>query len=166
MVTSTKVQLLIMSLILLNPFVIIKAQDDDVKKDKIPIEDASEDKAEPTLKGDNQIRDLQTKYSLTDEQIKTLKESGFKPNEIVRIAELSQFSSKPISEIINMRNEKKMGWGKIAKELGMHPGDLGRAVSSMNRHNRVESSFEKADKMNRKMEKNLHRHENSHGKNH
>jgi hypothetical protein len=75
--------------------------------------------------------DIQTKYALTDEQMKSLKDSGLSYPQIAKVAQLAKSSTKPIGDVLAMRIDQKMGWGKIAKALGVHPGELGQAVSSL-----------------------------------
>jgi hypothetical protein len=99
---------------------------------------------------------IKEKYALTDEQMKTLKDSGLNYPQIVRVAQLAKSSSKPIGDILAMRVDQKMGWGKIAKELGVPPGELGKAIASMRqeRHERLAKRAEKRqDKIARAAEK-------------
>lgn len=101
---------------------------------------------------------IKEKYELTDEQMKTLKDSGLSYPQIAKVAYLSKNSSKSMSEILAMRNEQKMGWGKIAKELNVHPGELGRAVSSLHRERHEERLKHRENQIERK-EKNMERKE-------
>jgi len=106
--------------------------------------------------------EIQKKFELSDEQMKSLKDAKLNTSEMAKVAQLSKLSNKPISEVLAMRTDKKMGWGKIAKELGVHPRELGRAVSSLH-HNHHEHMSERAEqRMNARMEK----HGNSAGKGH
>ena len=63
---------------------------------------------------------LKSKYSLTDAQIQSMRAAGLKGPQIATTAELSKASGKSIEEVTKMRTESKMGWGKIAKELGVN----------------------------------------------
>ena len=83
---------------------------------------------------DSFLQSLQKKYSLTDAQMKKLEASKLPDAELVKVAELAKDSGKTIDEILKMRLEEKMGWGKIAKELNVKPGVLGQAVASMHSH--------------------------------
>ncbi len=74
---------------------------------------------------------LKEKYNLTDDQIKSLTESGVSHPQMAMAAELAKQSNKSIDEVLKMRTEQKMGWGAIAKELGVKPGSLGHSVSEM-----------------------------------
>ena len=74
---------------------------------------------------------LKEKYQLSDEQVRELEKSGLSSPNVARVAELSYLSGKSIEEVLKMRNESKMGWGKIAQELGIHPSKLGSIVSGL-----------------------------------
>ena len=63
--------------------------------------------------------------------MRSLTDSNLPDSQLVKVAQLSKSSGKTINEILVMRNEQKMGWGKIAKTLGVHPGELGRANSEL-----------------------------------
>ena len=69
---------------------------------------------------------LQTKYGLTDAQMKNLTDSKLPESQHAKVARLAQASGKTTDEILKMRLEDKMGWGKIAKTLGVHPSALGK----------------------------------------
>jgi hypothetical protein len=75
--------------------------------------------------------EVQTKYSLTDEQMKKMSDAGIKGPHLAFTAELAKQSGKSVEEIAAMRTTEKMGWGAIAKKLGVHPGALGQSVSSL-----------------------------------
>ena len=79
---------------------------------------------------------LQAKYNLTPEQMKSLNDSNLPESQLVKVAQLAKSSGKTIDEVLVMRNEQKMGWGKIAKTLGVHPGELGRANSELKKESR------------------------------
>jgi hypothetical protein len=79
---------------------------------------------------------LKEKYGLTDQQLTGMKGQGLKGPEIAKAAELSKASGKSLDEVLKMRTEQKMGWGKIAKELGVDPGKIGHAVSDLNHERR------------------------------
>ncbi len=75
--------------------------------------------------------ELQKKYNLSPEQMKALADSNLPQSQFVKVAQLAKSSDKSIDDILKMRLEQKMGWGKIAKTLGVHPGELGRAENEM-----------------------------------
>jgi hypothetical protein len=105
---------------------------------------------------------LQAKYSLTPEQMKSLNDSNLPESQLVKVAQLSKSSGKTIDEVLAMRNEQKMGWGKIAKTLGVHPGELGRANSDLKRESRGMSKEKREGKIDGKA---AHaRKDHSHGK--
>jgi hypothetical protein len=101
---------------------------------------------------------LQKKYSLTDEQMKSLKDSKLPDSQLTKVAELAKDSGKSIDDILKMRLEQKMGWGRIAKELKVHPGELGRSVADMN-HERH------GDRDDRKERRENHENSKGHGHN-
>ena len=74
---------------------------------------------------------VKAKYNLTDEQMTTLSTSGVSKSQMAVVADLAQKSGKSIDDILKMRVEQKMGWGKIAKDLGLPPGSIGHSISSL-----------------------------------
>ena len=81
---------------------------------------------------------LKTKYNLTDEQVTKLQTSSISKTQMAMVAELAQKSNKSIDDVLKMRIDDKMGWGKIAKELGLHPKTIGQSVSQMRRETKEE----------------------------
>ena len=102
--------------------------------------------------------EVEVKYKLTDAQMKTFTDAGFKGPQLAIAAELAKESGKTPEEIVKMRTTDKMGWGKIAKTLGLPASSIGQAVSSMHhdlndkRHEQREEK--KKDKEEKKEEKN------------
>lgn len=94
------------------------------------------DKSE--VKDDYWANQLKTKYNLTDEQVTKLQTSSISRPQMAMVAELAQKSNKSIDDVLRMRIEDKMGWGKIAKELGLHPKTIGQSVSQMRREAKAE----------------------------
>lgn len=120
---------------------------------------------ESPSKTDDHYAALQKKYELTDAQMTTLKNSNLPQPHLTKVAELAKESGKSIDEILKMRVEQKMGWGKIAKELGVHPGRLGRGVAEMNHEHRAEHKEErKKEQQERKENRMKERAERKHGK--
>jgi hypothetical protein len=76
---------------------------------------------------------LKEKYSLTDQQLLDLRAKGLNNPQIAIVSQLAQSSGKTTDEIIKMRQEQKMGWGRIAKELGVSPREIGQSVASLRR---------------------------------
>jgi hypothetical protein len=89
---------------------------------------------------------LKEKYALTDEQIKTLHDTGISYPHLAMVAQLSKSSQKPIEDILKMRTEQKMGWGKIAKELGIAPKELGQSVRDLKHAVRDERKVARDDR--------------------
>lgn len=103
---------------------------------------------------------LKSRYNLTDEQLKAMHDKGMNDSQITIAAQLSQSSNKPIDDILKMRLDQKMGWGKIAKELGVHPGEIGKGISSMHNGDKKEAKMEeKKDKMEARAEKRAEKKE-------
>lgn len=120
-----------------------------------PEEIAKEEQAaQPIADKPDWVPALKEKYSLTDEQIKTMQDKGLNKPHMAFTAQLAKSSGKSIDEIIKMRQEQKMGWGKIAKELGVAPAELGGAVAGM-RKDINEKRFEgkHAEKMEARAER-------------
>ena len=90
-----------------------------------------EQAAQPIADKPDWVPALKEKYNLTDEQIKTMQDKGLNKPHMAFTAQLAKSSGKSIDEVIKMRQDQKMGWGKIAKELGVSPGELGGAVAGM-----------------------------------
>lgn len=88
---------------------------------------------------------VKEKYSLTDEQMKAMQDKGIPPNQMAMIAEMAKASGKTTDQVLAMRVDQKMGWGAIAKELGVHPGEIGHAVSSLRRSERAEKAQERRE---------------------
>jgi hypothetical protein len=89
--------------------------------------------------------EVQKKYSLTDDQMKAMKTAGLKGPGLAITAELAKTSGKTIDQIVAMRTTEKMGWGKIAKTLGVPPSTIGHSISSLHHdlHEKRESRSEK-----------------------
>jgi hypothetical protein len=96
---------------------------------------------------------LQKKYSLTEAEVKSLNDSKLNNEHQAMAARLARSSGKTIDEVLKMRTEDKMGWGKIAKTLGVAPGELGKAVSEMNKERNAARKAEVAEKNRVRKEK-------------
>lgn len=86
---------------------------------------------------------VQSRYSLTDAQIVDLKEAKLNSNQTLRVAELAKMSGKSVEDVIKMRYEQKMGWGRIAKELNLRESKVSHAVNEARKERR--ELFSKAD---------------------
>jgi len=95
--------------------------------------------------------EVKTEYNLTDDQVKYLEDKGLTGNDAVRIANFSKSSGKTIEEVSAMRLDQKMGWGRIANELGVHPSEIGHSVSDMHKADKADKSDkgDKGDKIDR-----------------
>lgn len=88
------------------------------------------------LTGSNKIATAISNFfggTISVTQVISLHNSGWGYGEIFRLYLLAQLSGKTPAEIQAMRDEDKMGWGVIARTLGLAPGNkgqnLGAAVS-------------------------------------
>lgn len=105
---------------------------------------------------------LQKKYNFTDEQMKVLTDSKLPESQLAMVSQLvttSTDKTMTIDQVLKMRLEQKMGWGKIAKELGVPEGSLGAAVSSLKKERNEERKKFKKDKhaeMHTKNHENMH----------
>lgn len=93
---------------------------------------------------------VQTRYSLTDAQIADLKAAKLNSNQTLRVAELAKMSGKSVEDIIKMRYEQKMGWGRIAKELNLRESKVSHAVNKAREERR--ELFSKADEREDRLE--------------
>lgn len=125
-----------------------------------PIEDAEAQITEEVTQSDYSSR-LKEKYNLTDEQIQKLKDSKISESQFAVVGALAKESGKTVDEVLKMRTEDKMGWGKIAKELGLEPKMIGQSVASMHRQNedKVKKEEKKEMRETRKSEKKERREE-------
>ena len=78
--------------------------------------------------------------------MKSLNDAGFNTPQMAKVNQLALKADKPLEDVIKMRTEDKMGWGKIAKELGVHPSELGHSVSSLRHELNVARKNKRADK--------------------
>lgn len=104
------------------------------------------------------ITQIQGKYGLTEAEVKSLQDSSISNSQMNKVARLAEASGKSVDEVLKMRTEQKMGWGKIAKELGVDPKELGQSVAEAKHEMKEEQKQERAErKAERKMEgKNRH----------
>jgi hypothetical protein len=104
----------------------------------------------------------QSKYNLTDAQMKAMTDKGIKGPGLAITAGLAEKSGKSVEEVAAMRTDQKMGWGKIAKELGVPPSEIGQSVANMRhdiRDTRHEARTEKQAKHQEKIEKREANHQ-------
>ena len=113
------------------------------------------------------VNSLKSTYKLTDEQIQTMKNQGLNYPQMAMTSMLAEKSGKSIDDVMKMRTEDKMGWGKIAKELGVHPGEIGRSVASLRHEIRDEKRENREAKREARMaKKESKRAEKAEHKNH
>ena len=99
--------------------------------------------------------EIQSKYELNDDEMKKLEDSGLNHAQQTKAAKLASSSGKSVEEVLKMRTEDKMGWGQIAKKLGVHPGALGKANKGLKKS--AERRAERAEKRTAKLEKKVER---------
>lgn len=119
---------------------------------------------------------LKTRYNLTEEQIKTLRSTGLSNPQLAMAAQMAKSSNKSIEDVLKMRTEQKMGWGKIAKELNVHPSEIGKSVKEMHhairderkemreqrKDERKAAREERKEKMAQKREERKEKHNHNH----
>lgn len=108
------------------------------------IEEQEATEAKTPLPQEKWSQEVKTKYALTDAQMKSLETAGFTGPQLAITAELAKQSGQTIDAIIQMRTTEKMGWGAIAKKLGLPPSSIGKSVSSL-RHEVKEKNKELRD---------------------
>jgi len=101
---------------------------------------------------------LKEKYALTEEQMKALHDSGVSYPQMAMAAQLSKSSQKPLADVLKMRTEQKMGWGQIAKELGLPPKEIGQSVRDLKHAIRDERKIARAEKKEERKEKTESKH--------
>lgn len=128
----------------------------------------AEETTTPTNTTDpNSVTTPAPKPELTEQKISELKTQGWKDAQIDKLKALVDASGKTPDEIIAMRKDLKMGWGKIAKELGVHPGVLGRGHGKDKGHsNREDKEARKEARKERKEKREMNRAEKHENKSH
>lgn len=124
------------------------------------------------------LSNLQTEYKLTDAQVTSLKNSGLPNPQLAMVAgmysKLPKDSTTTVDDILKMRADH-MGWGEIAKKLGLPPREIGQAVAAEHRQNgdKQDKHHELADRASRRDERNAahadrseNRKNHDHGKSH
>lgn len=96
---------------------------------------------------------LKSTYSLTDSDIQAMKDKGMGYPQMAIVSGLAAKSGKTRDEIIAMRKDQKMGWGKIAKTLGIAPKEIGQSVANTRRAVRDDKMEKREDKMAKREEK-------------
>ena len=100
---------------------------------------------------------LEEKYGLSEQQIQDLHKKGLNDSQITIAAQLAKSSGKSIDDVVKMRLDQKMGWGKIAKELGVPPREIGQSISSM--HHDLHKKHKEHETREDRAERKEHREE-------
>lgn len=112
-------------------------------------------------------KEVQQKYNLTDEQIQNLKQAKIAGPQLAITAELAKASGKTVEEISKMRTDEKMGWGAIAKKLGVAPSTIGKSVAAVRHDIRDKRADLRDDKRKERKEARRQNHiERSRGSDH
>jgi hypothetical protein len=117
------------------------------------------------------VEKLQTEYKLTDAQAASLKNSGLPDSQLAVAArlftDLPKGSTTTIDDILKMRQEQHMGWGEIAKKLGVPPKEIGQAIAAEHRQNEKHNDREMKDDRRADREDRADSHKDKdHGKGH
>ncbi len=104
------------------------------------------------------IKDIQVRFGVPKEEVKVVIEresdvgSGTEKGEgslnagdVYLMALLAKEANVPFSRVVELRKSKGRGWGRICKELGLHPSILGKAKSKK-AHKKGKSKKAKKDK--------------------
>ncbi len=78
-------------------------------------------------------------------------EKNLGANDTLRINRLAELSGKTTEEISQMRTEQKMGWGAIAKALGVPPRELGQTIRNDRKEKNAQRKLEKMDRKEKKL---------------
>ena len=92
-----------------------------------------------------------TASPMTTEASETEVEKNLGDNDEIRINRLAELSGKTKEEILKMRTEQQMGWGAIAKSLGVPPRELGQAIRSDRKERNAQRKLEKMDRKEKKL---------------
>ena len=98
-----------------------------------------------TPTGATQVRtELRDNYSVSEKEIRFLNKQGYTLAEIQYLALLARQSGKPINKVAAVHS-KGVGWGVMAKRLGVRPDALRKQIVA-------EKKIEKAERKEIKME--------------
>ncbi|MEZ0390726.1 MAG: hypothetical protein ACAH59_00825, partial [Pseudobdellovibrionaceae bacterium] len=110
---------------------------------------------------------LKSKHHLTDAQIQAMRDGGLTYPQMAMASRLSEKSGKTVDDILKMRNDENMGWGKIAKELGISPKEIGQSVAALRHEIHMDRKIAKAERQEtRRAEKAAKKAERMGKKNH
>jgi hypothetical protein len=128
------------------PFAVNRACADDAA-DVQQVEETESKEPQPKAAWSTEV---QKKYALTPEQMASLEKSGLHGPHLAFAAEAAKASGKSIDEVIQMRTGDKMGWGEIAKKLGLPPGSLGKSAAAVRHDVKAARSDARQEKMSEK----------------
>lgn len=77
------------------------------------------------------------------ELVQQMRADGLGWGKIIMILQLALLSGRSVEEIRAMRDGGK-GYGEIARELGIHPGELGKAVATVMSDGRSADGLDRA----------------------
>ncbi len=121
---------------------------------------AAEESAPEASKDHPKMREaLKTKFNVTDAQIQSMLDKGMKFHGVAMAAVMASKSGKSIDEVAKMRTEGKMGWPKIAKELGVTMKDVSQAVKEMKKEIREKRHAERDARHEKREEKREAKHQ-------
>ena len=78
-------------------------------------------------------------------------------NDQTRINRLAELSGKTKEEILKMRTEQHMGWGEIAKALGVPPSELGQSIRKDRKEKNADRKLEKNERREHDEKKSEHK---------
>lgn len=102
---------------------------------------------------------IKKQYSLSDEQIKTMKDQGLTHPQMAMAAGIAQKSGKPLDEVLKLRADGTKGWGQIAKELGVQPGEIGKSVAEIRHQIRDARKDRRSGRRENRSERRIERKE-------
>jgi hypothetical protein len=82
-------------------------------------------------------------------------------------SDLPKGSTTTMDDILKMRQEQHMGWGEIAKKLGVPPKEIGQAIAAEHRQNEKHNDRDMRDDRRADREDRADSHKDKdHGKGH
>jgi len=100
-----------------------------------------------TPAGANEVRmELRDKYSVPDKELIFLSKKGYSLAEIQYLALLAKQSGKPINSVAALHSQG-IGWGVLAKRLGVQPSALRKLIVSQKKAEKQIIKQERKEKM-------------------
>jgi len=79
------------------------------------------------------VKDIQVRFGVPKEEVKVViereSEQSLNAGDVYLMAFLAKEANVPFSRVVELRKSNGRGWGRICKELGLHPSILGKAKS-------------------------------------